>query len=843
MHLRRSASPLGDRRGAWLGPVDRPEVPADLQRTISPGKLGSGELLVALAVLFAGFLLRVWDLASIPPGLLYDEAYNTRDVAAVLGGAITPFFSGNYGREALFIYLQAAAVALFGPTSFSLRLVSAAIGTLTLASAYILARRLLGPRIAVLAAAGLAVSLWHVMFSRIGLRAVSLPLFEGLALYCLWRGLEPFLRPVPQGGRQSPQWRWHLLAGLFLGLSLYTYTAARFLPLVPLLFGISLALMQRRHARGILTGTAAVLVVAALVGVPLGGYFLLHPQDFTERASQVSVLSDSGSYGGPLGSIWYSLSRTAGAFVTEGDRSWDRNISGHPIFDPVWLVLFTAGLVVAICKWRQPAHGLIMVTAAVMILPHMLTVASLPNYLRLVGILPVLYACTAVGLDAITAWAARWRPGWRPFITGTVVVILVLSAVRTGYDYFLDWGVSPDVSRAFEDNRVRAVRFLLEQAAAGYSGATYISVPLGSAETIDTEISPYTLPRDLRPLLDQLRPFDGRVCLVLPPEGQTEALYAVPPGAPVPAVVVDKAFGPGAAGADREGFRTLAPSQMPTATGRQAAFAFGDAVVLQGFDLPSDVQAGEAITPTLYWRITETGGEPLRLGVHIVDARQQAVAKEDSDGLALALRLPEERIISYMSPLLPTDLPTGSYRVLLTVYNVRDMSRLPVRDTSGKTIGEWLLLGPFKVRGQGDRDQPAMPSGATFGEGIRLRGYDVDRQTTGGADSLRVRLHWESAGQPDRDYTVFVHLEGSDGKMLGQHDGPPRGGGFPTSMWEVGDAIADDHVVDIEGGPQAGDLRLAVGIYDPQTGERLPVRNAAGQVQPDRQLLLEVPVK
>src|SRR5207253_1113466 len=90
------------------------------------------------------------------------------------------FLPANYGREALFQYLQAASVGLFGHSDWALRVPASACGIATLPLSYLLVRRLYGPRVALLTCAWLAISLWHVMYSRIVRRSFfrrALPAF------------------------------------------------------------------------------------------------------------------------------------------------------------------------------------------------------------------------------------------------------------------------------------------------------------------------------------------------------------------------------------------------------------------------------------------------------------------------------------------------------------------------------------------------------------------------------------------------------------------------------------------------------------------------------------------
>ena len=84
--------------------------------------------LLLVTVLVAAFL-RLYQLDLLPPGLFYDEAYNGLDVRGILSGAQFPlYFSGNNGREPLFLYLQSLVVAGLGYTPYALRVTAALIG-------------------------------------------------------------------------------------------------------------------------------------------------------------------------------------------------------------------------------------------------------------------------------------------------------------------------------------------------------------------------------------------------------------------------------------------------------------------------------------------------------------------------------------------------------------------------------------------------------------------------------------------------------------------------------------------------------------------------------------------
>ncbi|MSP13586.1 MAG: phospholipid carrier-dependent glycosyltransferase [Chloroflexi bacterium] len=144
--------------------------------------------------------------------------------------------------------------------------------------------------------------------------------------------------------------------------------------------------------------------------------------------------------------------------------------------------------------------------------------------------------------------------------------------------------------------------------------------------------------------------------------------------------------------------------------------------------------------------------------------------------------------------------------------------RLPAYDASGKLLPDGVRLGTVKLFAPSPTTPvtPA-PALAEFGAGIRLEGYDLQQQ----AGQLSVALQWRCTAQVGADYTVFVHVVDSQGKLVAQHDSPPRLGRYPTYAWDPGELIQDSHPVDIHTLPP-GAYQVQVGFYLPADGTRLP---------------------
>jgi len=118
---------------------------------------------------------------------------------------------------------------------------------------------------------------------------------------------------------------------------------------------------------------------------------------------------------------------------------------------------------------------------------------------------------------------------------------------------------------------------------------------------------------------------------------------------------------------------------------------------------------------------------------------------------------------------------------------------------------------------------PQTKLNTTFGNEITLLGFDWepdhDAQNTDGNSNeiTALTLYWQANAIPRSDYTVFVHLLDSTGQLVGQADGPPAAGAYPTSLWEPGEIIVDRH--QLPGRRQYESVHI--GLYRTDTGERL----------------------
>ncbi len=158
-------------------------------------------------VLLATFL-RFYRLPDLPPGLNFDEAGSGVAALDILRGTPHLWWRIGGGQEPLWPYLMAVSTRLWGNTALALRLPAALAGILTVAAVYPWVMALFKDThrqvhtLAWLTALGLALSDWHLHFSRLSFRAILLPLFATLSFYFLWRSLlGPHPHPLSQRAR------------------------------------------------------------------------------------------------------------------------------------------------------------------------------------------------------------------------------------------------------------------------------------------------------------------------------------------------------------------------------------------------------------------------------------------------------------------------------------------------------------------------------------------------------------------------------------------------------------------------------------------------------------------
>jgi len=184
-------------------------------------------LLVLTIMLAAG--LRLWALDA--RCLWYDEVVTWVHASA---GGVEDVLSGVLRKElpaAPLHFLLTHFVLFLDETDFLLRFPSVAFGVLAVAATYSLGTQLFGRRIGLVAAFLLAISPFHIRYSREVRAYAQLMLLSVLSLYCLWRAIS------------EAQAKWWFGFAAFTTLGLYTHLFALLFLLAESVFGVGVGLL------------------------------------------------------------------------------------------------------------------------------------------------------------------------------------------------------------------------------------------------------------------------------------------------------------------------------------------------------------------------------------------------------------------------------------------------------------------------------------------------------------------------------------------------------------------------------------------------------------------------
>ena len=119
----------------------------------------------------------------------------------------------------------------------------------------------------------------------------------------------------------------------------------------------------------------------------------------------------------------------------------------------------------------------------------------------------------------------------------------------------------------------------------------------------------------------------------------------------------------------------------------------------------------------------------------------------------------------------------------------------------------------------------ATPLPADFGPALHLRGYALDTSAVRASGYLTLTLEWQAQAATPVDYALFAHIFDADGERVAQVDVPPGGERAPTAKWQPDHYYSLVQRIPLPANLPSGAYRIALGVYDSATFERLPLRS------------------
>ncbi|MGD8856873.1 MAG: hypothetical protein PVG33_11125 [Chloroflexota bacterium] len=682
--------------------------------------------LLVILLLAAG--LRFWRLDSLPPGLQHDEAYNGLDALALLARQEFPIFhegwelyadivhqgpvfqsktpaflEGNYGREPLVAYLMAASILIGGATPVALRAVVALAGSLAVLSTYGAALELTGGRrdrdnsslvdimaslTPLLAAFVVAVFFPAILLSRVGLRAMLFVPLEGLVVFLFWRGVRQAAEGAGSDGQQSSAAnilglamtapRWFGAAGLFLGLSLYSYGAARFLPLVFAVF-VPIWLWRDRAARRRHLGDVVLMAVVALIAVGPLLLFMARHSYYAIYRSRVVLNRGAGTFPGRPWITWsYNVWRVLSGLVWRGDPNLLRNLPGRPFMDAVQVLLAGAGLVSIVARRLNWRRAFLLIWLVIMAAPSVLT-GDAPHFARLVGLIPPLAIVIASGgawlVELIAARTEKTGERATMLALAGLMALLLSSGGLAVWDYF----------GRYADEGGLAALFSVDDWQLGQYAA---ALPKGEIIYLSpTQEQMATIYFALEGDRQRLRSYYSPNGTLIPAGNEGEsAFYLVRPRAAEAIDLLARRFPQGSIDLSYPSFTAfLLPADVPRFQTDGEPLTWAGAIALHEW---SAEQVGDRLVVTLVWQAKVEMERSYTAYVHLLSADAELLAQLDRlpDGYPTSDWQPGEIIIDRYTIQLPPNYQPGSYYLQTGFYFLPTQERLGEPAVFGQVI-------------------------------------------------------------------------------------------------------------------------------------------------------------
>lgn len=287
---------------------------------------------------------------------------------------------------------------------------------------------------------------------------------------------------------------------------------------------------------------------------------------------------------------------------------------------------------------------------------------------------------------------------------------------------------------------------------------------------------------------------------------------------------------------------SLGPAPAPQ---QRAVRQFGSTLRLLGYDLArTRLAPGEPVTLTTYVESLAPPPDTVTWRVQAVDREGRIVSMATGDPMENKYpvqRWPPGRNArdEWTLPMAPALTP-GVYDLQIGLY--RRENGLPLDawytdPTTGAVLGD--VKPSMEASLARIQVAPVQPSEAEVraatllqsrvGDHFVLARYALELD---GSRRPRLTLYWSSLARTGTDYTIFVHLVDSTGRIAAQKDAQPYDGRYPTSAWEPGEWIVERYEFVLPDQARAP-LSFEIGMYAYPDLQRLAVSRADGNVVGD----------
>jgi 4-amino-4-deoxy-L-arabinose transferase-like glycosyltransferase len=764
-----------------------------------------GPTLVLLAVLLLGFGLRLYRLGD--QNIWWDEGHAVWAARQSLAKATD--ITAHDVHPPLYLWMLHCWLALTGESEFAVRYLSLIGGLLAISLTYVVARRLIGRRAAMLATLLIAAARFHIWWSQEARMYIWATFFALLSMHFFTR-----LRHA-----RNTTWWSYILSSI---AAIYTLYLAVLILLLQNLF-VAITVWRKPKTRRFLYAWGISQLSILILYTPWLYIALRYTRTDVARTAF------------PFFQVW----QLYGTVLVTGIST---DLSQYTWLLLAFALLALAGIGLLLLDRKQPQRygfagweiGLLLLLPLIipplavyaLSIPRGIFYSPKPEARYLLLFAPLFYILIAGTM------AGFWQKGWHGRLVTVISTLLVLSTfvnalpehyvgryLRDEYQTAMTtlgvYAMPGDAVLVVSGDRYPVFLYYYNRRFPNGDGPTVYLLPRRSVsfteDNVEAELGPLSERHErlwLASIERTLQDPDNVVEAWL--DAHRTSVLHVSQGHNYLRLYANEG--------------TRAVIDIHTAPPQQVVsgpvIGLGEGVVATGYDLPTtEFRPGDVVRPGIYAQARVEQAQAPDIAYQIVaewvHSSGQTIERQ-------TIRVPpvvDKNHYVRVSPAFAVYEYTPRGRYWIELHGIED-SASQIRIPAGQVTQSRRLPAP-KI---------GTKRSATLGEkSVLFLGYTVHPSSNVRAGrTLTVDLFWRAGRALEQNYTVFVHLLGpynptTGGPLWAQDDSYPLGGGHPTGRWQPEQTVPDRHTLDIPEDTPPGTYQVEVGLYDAATGERLPV--------------------
>jgi 4-amino-4-deoxy-L-arabinose transferase-like glycosyltransferase len=408
--------------------------------------------IIILALISA--VLIFYRFTEIPKYLAFDEVEFAKLALSLNNKPYIPYSQLATGHSTLYFYIILTSLKTFGISAFALRFPAAIFGILSILMFYLIIKGLKNYEIRIknynvlpfLLAIILLMSRWFFNFARFSFEATFLLFLELASIYFLTLAnakVKNFLRlGIPRflrGGFPLEQKNlllsissnsYLIISGLFAGLAFNSYTPGRIFFLLPLFFLILRTLKTFKLYK---LSLLYFLIPFIIIITPLTSYLI------TDKDNRIDKLffwkNHEMTVNQKISGTIQNISTISQMFIIKGDVNGMNNYPGKAALNPILGILFLAGLIIALKKYKDINNQLFLFYFALSIFPSLAIYPwENPSMLRTYTVIPAVIYFIGQGIIFILD---RFQNNRKKFVMIFIIALIFISSFYELHTYFI----------------------------------------------------------------------------------------------------------------------------------------------------------------------------------------------------------------------------------------------------------------------------------------------------------------------------------------------------------------------------------------------------------------------